>query len=68
MQLFNIAEGLDLPGLGWNTPRYVDVVSRAMQRVFLDRKAYMADPRFFEVPMALPDFEDVCRANRQRTP
>jgi gamma-glutamyltranspeptidase/glutathione hydrolase len=53
IELLNIVEGWDLKALGWNTPEYLDKISRAMQLVFADRARYVFDPRFVEVPLGL---------------
>jgi gamma-glutamyltranspeptidase/glutathione hydrolase len=51
LELLNIVEGWDLKAMGWNSPEYLDRISRAMQLAFADRARYMADPRFVEVPV-----------------
>ena len=37
IELFQILDGYDLAALGWNSPRYLDLISRAMQIAFKDR-------------------------------
>ncbi|MBI4278304.1 MAG: gamma-glutamyltransferase family protein [Armatimonadetes bacterium] len=51
IQILNILEGIDLRALGWNSPRYLDVVARAMRHAFAGRFVYNADPRFTPVPL-----------------
>jgi gamma-glutamyltranspeptidase/glutathione hydrolase len=51
IELLNIVEGWDLVAMGWNSPEYLDKLSRAMQLVFADRARYIADPRFVQVPV-----------------
>jgi gamma-glutamyltranspeptidase/glutathione hydrolase len=51
VELLNVVEGWDLQDIGWNSPEYLDKISRAMQLVFADRARYMADPRFCQVPV-----------------
>ncbi|MDX9831650.1 MAG: gamma-glutamyltransferase [Anaerolineae bacterium] len=51
VELLNVAEGWDLRAMGWNSPKYLDKISRAMQSVFADRARHMADPRFVHVPV-----------------
>jgi len=53
IELLNILEEIDLEAMGWNSPRYHDTLARAMRHVFADRAAYMADPRFHDVPIAI---------------
>jgi len=51
-QVLGILDGVDLAGLGHNGPDYVHVVTEALKLAFADRHAYIADPRFVEVPLA----------------
>jgi len=53
IELLNILEGIDLEAMGWNSPRYQDTLARAMRYVFADRLTYMADPRFYAVPVEM---------------
>jgi gamma-glutamyltranspeptidase/glutathione hydrolase len=51
LEVLNILEGWDLKALGWNTPAYLDRLTRAMHLGFRDRMAWIADPDFVEVPL-----------------
>jgi gamma-glutamyltranspeptidase / glutathione hydrolase len=51
LQMLSMLEGVDLKGLGHNTPAYVHLVTEAMKLCFADRERYYGDPRFVEVPM-----------------
>ena len=51
IELFQILDGYNLAALGWNSPRYLDLLARAMQLAFKDRLVHMADPNFFDVPV-----------------
>ncbi|HSJ52141.1 MAG TPA: gamma-glutamyltransferase, partial [Anaerolineae bacterium] len=51
VELLNVVEGWDVRAMGWNSPEYLDKLSRAMQLVFADRARTMADPRFVHVPV-----------------
>lgn len=51
LEMLNMLEGYDLRSLGWNTPEYLDTLSRAMQLAFADRLRYMTDPFAFDVPV-----------------
>lgn len=53
IELLNILEDIDLEAMGWNSPPYHDILARAMRQVFADRLAYMADPSFHDVPIAM---------------
>jgi gamma-glutamyltranspeptidase/glutathione hydrolase len=45
---FNILENFDLKQLGWLTPKYLHIISRAMQLATIEREEYlMADPKFY---------------------
>ena len=53
LEILNILEGYDLRALGWNSPEYIDKLSRAMNLAFADRLRYMTDPSAFPVPVDL---------------
>lgn len=53
IELLNILEDIDLEAMGWNSPRYLDTLARAMRHVFADRLTYMADPRFHPIPVEM---------------
>ncbi len=53
IEIFNILEGLDLVALGRNSARYLDLLSRVFRHVFNDRRRFMADPRFVDVPVGM---------------
>ncbi|RMF21504.1 MAG: gamma-glutamyltransferase family protein [Deltaproteobacteria bacterium] len=46
-----ILDGIDLRALGHNTPRYIHVVTQALELAFADREAYAGDPAFVDVPL-----------------
>ena len=50
-EMLNVLEQHDLTRLGWNSPAYLDLLSRTMYLVFHDRARYMGDPRFVDVPV-----------------
>jgi gamma-glutamyltranspeptidase / glutathione hydrolase len=52
LQMLSLLEGVDLKGLGHNTPAYVHLVTEAMKLCFADRERYYGDPRVVDVPMA----------------
>ena len=49
--MLNLVDGLDLAGMGHNSPAYIHAVTEAMKLVFADREAWFGDPRFVDVPM-----------------
>lgn len=51
IEMLNTLEMYDVAALGWNTPEYLDVLSRIMYLVFHDRARFMGDPRFVDVPV-----------------
>jgi len=49
--VLQILEGLDLKSLGHNSPQYIHTVTQAIELVFADREAYVADSAFVDVPL-----------------
>ncbi len=52
LQMLNILDGVDLRGLGHNSPAYLHHLLEAMKLAFADRERFYGDPRFVDVPMA----------------
>lgn len=52
IQLLNILEAYNLQQLGFNSSRYVHILSEGFRRVFADRSVYLGDPDFWDVPVA----------------
>jgi len=50
-QILNLLEGMDLVGLGHNSPAYIHAVVEAVKLAAADREAYYGDPRFVDVPI-----------------
>lgn len=46
-------EGYDLSGLGWHAPEALHVTAEAMRRAFAQRRRYLGDPDFNEIPRQL---------------
>ena len=44
LEILNILEGFDLNKLGWNTPKYLDILARAMNMALADCTLYSVDP------------------------
>jgi len=51
LSILNILEGYDLRALGHNSPEYIYLVSMAMKGAFADRRMYLGDPEFVDVPL-----------------
>ena len=49
--MLNILDGVDLRGLGHNSPAYLHSLIEAMKLAFADREYFYGDPRFVDVPM-----------------
>ncbi|MCK6449336.1 MAG: gamma-glutamyltransferase [Alphaproteobacteria bacterium] len=63
-QAFKLVDGIDLRGLGHNSPAYLHVVAEALKLAFADRERYFGDPRFVDVPVARLLSDDYIRARR----
>jgi gamma-glutamyltranspeptidase/glutathione hydrolase len=51
LQALNMLEGFDLGALGHNSPAYAHTLLEVFKLAFSDRDAYIADPRFRQVPL-----------------
>lgn len=51
LQTLKILDGIDLRGLGHNTPAYVHTLTEALKLAFADRHAWYGDPKFVDVPI-----------------
>lgn len=52
IQLLNILENFDISGVEVNSEEYIHLFSEAMKITYSDRAKYMADDRFYDVPVA----------------
>ncbi len=50
-QILKMLKPYNLSTLGYNTARYVHLVSEAMRRAFADRAYFLGDPDYVEIPM-----------------
>jgi gamma-glutamyltranspeptidase / glutathione hydrolase len=50
--ILNILAGYDLAAVGFLSAEHAHVYAEAARRAFADRNAYLADPDFFDVPLA----------------
>jgi gamma-glutamyltranspeptidase/glutathione hydrolase len=48
--MLNMLEGLDLGGLGHNSPAYLHRIIETIKLAFADRNAFFGDPRFVKAP------------------
>lgn len=53
IEMLQILEHFDLGGLDHSSPRHIDLIARAMAAAHVDRNAYLGDPRFADVPVAM---------------
>lgn len=51
-QSMKILDGIDIAGMGHNTPETLHRIAQAFRLAFADRYAYLADPDQVEVPLA----------------
>ena len=51
LEALNILHGLDLRGMGHNSPAYIHAVTEALKLAAADREAYFGDPAFEDVPL-----------------
>jgi gamma-glutamyltranspeptidase/glutathione hydrolase len=51
LEMLNIIEEFDIPGLGFLTPESIHLMVEAKKLAFADRNDYLADPRMEQVPL-----------------
>lgn len=51
LEMLNILEGVDLKGMGHNSPLYVHYLAESMRRAFRDRAIHLGDPDFTKPPV-----------------
>jgi gamma-glutamyltranspeptidase / glutathione hydrolase len=49
--VLQMLDGIDLKGMGHNSPEYVHTVLQAIELAMADREAYFGDPKFVKVPI-----------------
>jgi gamma-glutamyltranspeptidase/glutathione hydrolase len=52
LQMLNILEGYDVGKLGHNTAEYLHLLVEAKKQAFIDRGRHIADPAFYQAPLA----------------
>ncbi len=50
LQMLNLLDGVDLAGLGHNSPAYLHRIVESIKLAFADRDAFYGDPNFVNVP------------------
>ena len=65
-QILAILDGVDLAGMGHNSPSYIHLLTEAMKLAFADREAHYGDPRFVEVPLGRLLSPEFAARRRQR--
>lgn len=51
LEALNFLEGIDLAGMGHNSPGYIHAVAEALKLAAADREFYYGDPKFVDVPL-----------------
>ncbi|MCC7425866.1 MAG: gamma-glutamyltransferase [Alphaproteobacteria bacterium] len=51
LETLNILDGCDLKAMGHNSPAYLHTILEALKLAFADRHQWVADPRYFKVPL-----------------
>lgn len=51
-QILEMLKPYDLKGMGFNSAKYVHLVTEAMRRAFADRAYFLGDPDFIDIPQA----------------
>lgn len=64
--ILEILEGIDLVGMGHNSPEYIHTVTQAIELAMADRDTYIADPAFVNVPLDILLSEDYAASQRAR--
>ena len=65
IEMLNILEGFDVAGLGFGTTHGVHLIAEVLKTGFEDRRRYMGDPAFVDVPvdrLISKDYADLRRA------
>ena len=65
IQMLNILEGFDLASMGHNSAAYLHRLTEAMKLAYADRSQYLADPDFFDVPVARLVSKDYAKRQRE---
>ena len=66
LQMLNILEGFDVKSLGHNTAAYLHLLVEAKKLAFIDRAKHIADPAFYQAPLAQLLSKDYAAELRKR--
>ncbi len=66
LQMLNILEGYDVKALGHNTAEYLHLLTEAKKLAFVDRAKHIADPAFYQAPLAQLLSKDYAAKLRQK--
>jgi gamma-glutamyltranspeptidase/glutathione hydrolase len=66
IQMLQILEGYNLKEIGWNTPRYIDLLARVQRCSFADTARHLVDPDFANVPIDMLASKEHAAAWRQK--
>jgi gamma-glutamyltranspeptidase/glutathione hydrolase len=66
LQMLNILEGYDVRSLGHNTAEYLHLLVEAKKLAFADRGRHIADPDFYQAPLARLLSKDYARELRRQ--
>ncbi len=64
--MLNILEGYDVKALGHNTAEYLHLLTEAKKLAFVDRAKHIADPAFYQAPLAQLLSKDYAAKLRQK--
>jgi gamma-glutamyltranspeptidase/glutathione hydrolase len=66
VQILNLLEGFDLAASGFGTAATLHLIAEALAIAFADRRAYLGDPAFVDVPVAWLTSKDYAAERRAR--
>jgi gamma-glutamyltranspeptidase/glutathione hydrolase len=69
LEMLNILENFDLPGMGHNSPDAIATIAEAMKIATVDKDNHVGDPNFVDVPVARltsKDYAAECAARIRR--
>ncbi len=66
LQMLNILEGYDVKSLGHNSAEYLHLLVEAKKLAFVDRAKHIADPAFYQAPLAQLLSKDYAAELRQK--
>lgn len=66
LEMLNILEGYDVKALGHNTAEYLHLLVEAKKLAFVDRAKHIADPAFYQAPLAQLLSKDYAAELRKR--